>query len=73
MPTSSVIICSHFSGISGENAIANIDAIGTLFEQILQPKVISLNFKIYNFDSWDHFRLLYTFLFLERNLIEKCY
>ncbi len=28
-----MIICSHFSGISGRNAIASIDCTGTLFEQ----------------------------------------
>ncbi len=29
----SMIICSHFAGISGRDAIASIDCIGTLFEQ----------------------------------------
>ena len=29
----SMIICSHFSGISGRNAIASIDCTGNLFEQ----------------------------------------
>ncbi|KKK54669.1 hypothetical protein LCGC14_3082370, partial [marine sediment metagenome] len=28
-----MIICSHFSGINGRNAIASIDCTGTLFEQ----------------------------------------
>ncbi len=29
----SMIICSHFSGISGRNAIASVDCTGNLFEQ----------------------------------------